>query len=349
MRAPDARGYWLTNLPAIGIEQAFMTSMSLQRSGRGKASRYGAPRAADLRFGPAGWMYKDWEGIVYPRPKPRGFDQLRYISKFFDAVEINSSFYGPPLATSSGNWVRRVEQNLNFHFTAKLWKRFTHERAKAWTTADVDQVRAGFDVLMGSEKLGAVLLQFPWSFRHTEQNREWLGDVVRTFSLYPLVVEVRHKSWLVPDFLRTLEEEGVGFVNIDQPLYHNSIGPTAHVTSHVGYVRVHGRNYKDWFREKAPVEQRYNYLYRADELAPWAERARQIAADPATREVYVITNNHYKGKAVANALMLKSMVRGGRVPAPSGVYETYRDVLEDFAEPEEQFAGGGASLLTARP
>ncbi len=287
-------------------------------------------------------MYKDWEGTVYPRPKPPRFDQLRYISEFFDTVEINSSFYGPPLATTPTGWVRRVEDNANFRFTAKLWKRFTHERAKAWTTAEVDQVCAGFDVLMESERLGAVLLQFPWSFRYTEQNREWLGDLVRTFSLYPLVVEVRHKSWLVPAFLRALEEDGVGFVNIDQPLYHDSIGPTAHVTSHVGYVRVHGRNYKDWFREKAPVEQRYNYLYRADELAPWAERAKEIARDPATRDAYVITNNHYKGKAVANALMLKSMVGGQVVTAPGAVYETYRDVLKDFARPEGQFSGSSS-------
>jgi uncharacterized protein YecE (DUF72 family) len=294
-------------------------------------------------------MYKDWEGTVYPRPKPTRFDQLRYISGFFDTIEINSSFYGPPLATTSSSWVQRVEENANFRFTAKLWKRFTHERGKAWTTAEVDKVRAGFDVLMGSEKLGAVLLQFPWSFRHTEPNREWLGDVVRTFNHYPLVVEVRHKSWLVPEFLRSLEEEGVGFVNIDQPLYHDSIGPTAHVTSHVGYVRVHGRNYKDWFREKAPVEQRYNYLYRADELTPWAERAQEIVSDPATREAYVITNNHYKGKAVANALMLKSMMTRERSTAPGAVYETYRDVLKDFAEPEDQISGRSASLLTAGP
>jgi uncharacterized protein YecE (DUF72 family) len=110
---------------------------------------------------------------------------------------------------------------------------------------------------------------------------------------------------------------------------------------------VHGRNYKDWFREKAPVEQRYNYLYRADELAPWSKRAREIASDPATREVYVITNNHYKGKAVANALMLKSMVGGHPVTAPSAVYETYRDVLRDFAQPEAPFAGS-ASFIDAK-
>jgi uncharacterized protein YecE (DUF72 family) len=96
------------------------------------------------------------------------------------------------------------------------------------------------------------------------------------------------------------------------------------------------------------VEQRYNYLYKPEELAPWSERTSEIAADPTTREVYVITNNHYKGKAVANALMLQSMVSGGRVPAPSTVYETYRDVMEEYAAPDEGVAASSASSLTAK-
>lgn len=314
-----------------------MTGMSLQGSG-------GATVAAQatIRFGPAGWMYKDWEGIVYPALKPRGFDSLRYIAEFFDTVEINSSYYGAPAAKTAASWVRRVEDARAFRFTAKLWKRFTHERGKAWSTAKVDLVRAGFDVLADAGRLGSVLLQFPWSYKRTEENREWLGDVTHAFGEYPLVVEVRHASWLIPEFFQTLEQEGVGFVNIDQPLYRDSIGPSSHVTSHVGYVRVHGRNYRDWFRDKAPVEQRYNYLYTAEELEPWAERAREIAADPATREVYVITNNHYRGKAVANAVMLKSMVSGERVPAPSGVFETYPEVVGEYGEPV-------TSPLTAGP
>jgi len=287
-------------------------------------------------------MYKDWEGIVYPALKPRGFDSLRYIAEFFDTVEINSSYYGAPAAKTAASWVRRVEDARAFRFTAKLWKRFTHERGKAWSTAKVDLVRAGFDVLADAGRLGSVLLQFPWSYKRTEENREWLGDVTHAFGEYPLVVEVRHASWLIPEFFQTLEQEGVGFVNIDQPLYRDSIGPSSHVTSHVGYVRVHGRNYRDWFRDKAPVEQRYNYLYTAEELEPWAERAREIAADPATREVYVITNNHYRGKAVANAVMLKSMVSGERVPAPSGVFETYPEVVGEYGEPV-------TSPLTAGP
>jgi uncharacterized protein YecE (DUF72 family) len=203
--------------------------------------------------------------------------------------------------------------------------------------------------MMDAGKLGAVLLQFPWSFKRTEENREWLGDVTRAFRQYPLVVEVRHSSWLEPAFLKALEEEGVGFVNIDQPLYHDSIGPSAHVTSHVGYVRVHGRNYKDWFREKAPVEQRYNYLYRPKELEPWAERAKEIASDPATKDVYVITNNHYKGKAVANALMLKSMVTGMKVQSPPGVLEAYGEVMSGYAEPRADRAPRASNSLTAKP
>jgi len=309
-----------------------MSGMRAQRSqGRG-----GSKKSAVIRLGPAGWLYKDWEGIVYPREKPKAFDQLRYIAEFFDTIEINSSFYGPPLPKTTASWVRRVKDHHDFRFTAKLWKRFTHERDKAWTRDEVDQVRQGFDVMMEADRLGAVLLQFPWSFKRTEENTEWFGDVVRTFRKYPLVAEVRHTSWLAPEFLRLLAEEGVGFVNIDQPLFHNSIGPSAHVTSRVGYVRVHGRNYKEWFREKAGVEQRYNYLYKADQLEPWVERAQEIADDRGTHEVYVITNNHYKGKSVANALMMKSMLSGERVPAPSGVFEVYGDVVGDYTIPVEE-------------
>lgn len=288
-----------------------------------------------IRFGPAGFQYKDWEGIVYPLPKPKGFDQLAYIANYFDTVEINSTFYGPARASTVESWVRRVEHNPDFRFTAKLHQRFTHQRKTAWTKADVADVRAGFDPLMASGKLGAVLLQFPWSFRRTDENREWLNDVVTTFSDYPLVLEVRHASWNVPQFFERLGERGVGFVNIDQPLFHDSIKPSAVATSHVGYVRVHGRNFKDWFRENAGRDARYDYLYTADELEPWAERTKELAQEPATDDVFVVTNNHFRGKAVANALMLQSMVEGTKPPAPPGIFPEYGDVLKGYAVPAE--------------
>jgi uncharacterized protein YecE (DUF72 family) len=292
-------------------------------------------RANMIRYGPAGFQYKDWEGIVYPESRPKGFDPLGYLAHYFDTIEINSTFYGPARPNTAESWARRVAHNPDFRFTAKLYQRFTHKRTSAWTQDEVDEVRAGFDPLMASGKLGAVLLQFPWSFRRTDENREWLADVVGTFAQYPLVLEVRHESWNVAPFYQQLMERGIGFVNIDQPLFHDSIKPSAVATSRVGYVRVHGRNFQDWFRKDAGRDARYNYLYPPHELEPWAERTQELAGEPATDDVFVVTNNHYRGKAVANALMLQAMVEGKPAPAPPGLFNEYGETLAGYAVPEE--------------
>jgi uncharacterized protein YecE (DUF72 family) len=288
-----------------------------------------------IRVGTAGWDYNDWAGIVYPAPKPKGFDPLRYLSRYLDTIEVNSTFYRPAAATSAHSWVARVDENADFRFTAKLWKRFTHERETAWTPEEVDAVREAFDPMAEAGKLGAVLVQFPWSFRSTDENEEWLRDVIGAFKEYPLVVEVRHDSWLSAAFLRELYEAGVGFVNIDQPQFADSVGPTAIATGPVGYVRVHGRNYHDWWRKDAGVEARYDYLYSADELRPWVERTEEIAQAPETENVFVVTNNHYHGQAVANALMAKSMLSGGesKPAAPPSLVETYPKALEGRVTP----------------
>jgi len=289
-----------------------------------------------IRVGPAGWSYDDWVGPVYPDPKPRGFDPLGYLARYVDTVEVNSTFYHPATAAAARSWLRRVDDHPRFRFTAKLWQRFTHEQAAgAWTAAEAREARTAFDVLAAAGRLGAVLLQFPWRFKRTPENREWLGDVVSTFTGLPLVVEVRHDSWLVPEFFESLAERGVGFVNIDQPLFKRSVKPTAEATSPVGYVRVHGRNAKDWFRKDAGVNERYDYLYSANELAPWVERTREVAAEAS--EVYVITNNHYRGQAMANGLMLRSMIEGEAVGAPPQLVAAFPEALGGHVRAE---AGG---------
>lgn len=286
-----------------------------------------------IRVGPAGWSYKDWAGIVYPTKKPTRFDPLGYLSKYFDAIEVDSTFYRPTPRSYAESWAERVQENPDFRFTAKLWRRFTHERDDAWSAEDVKLAREVLEGLRASRLLGAVLMQFPWSFRNNEKNQEWLRDVIKEFEDFPLVLEVRHLSWDTPEFFGQLKERGVGFVNIDQPMFHDSIAPSARATAQVGYVRVHGRNYKDWFREKAGPEARYNFLYSAEQLKPWAKRAEEIARSPDTDEVYVVTNNHYLGQAPANALMLKSMLERERVPAPPELFQKYEKALKDFAVP----------------
>jgi uncharacterized protein YecE (DUF72 family) len=81
-----------------------------------------------IRIGPAGWSYKDWEGIVYPQKPGSKFDPLGYLSGFFDTIEIDSTFYRTPSPATAASWVNRIERNPKFKFTAKLYRVFTHER-----------------------------------------------------------------------------------------------------------------------------------------------------------------------------------------------------------------------------
>ena len=245
---------------------------------------------------------------------------------------MNSTFYRPVEPGIARRWVDRVSDAPEFKFTAKLSKRFTHERDTAFTRTEVAEVRRGFRPLHNAGKLGAVLLQFPWSFRRSDENRVWLDDVTRAFDEFPLVIEVRHMSWSVPEFYDELRERGIGFVNIDQPLFRNSVKPSAAATAPVGYVRIHGRNYREWFRKDAGVEARYDYLYRPAELAPWAKRAGEVAESGAD-EVYVIANNHYRAQAAVNAIQLASMLRDEPVPAPEPLYAAYENELAEWAYP----------------
>jgi uncharacterized protein YecE (DUF72 family) len=292
-----------------------------------------------IRFGPAGWDYKDWAGIVYPKPAPKGFDPLAWLAGYFDTVEVNATFYRPLPAKLARGWCERVAANREFRFGVKLFRRFTHERDAAFGAAEVAEARALYDALAAERRLGAVLVQYPWSFKNEEPSRERLREVLAAFSGLPLVVEVRHESWNRPDVFEELAERGAGFVNVDQPLFERSLRPSAVATARVGYIRVHGRNFKDWFRAGAGRDARYDYLYTAGELEPWAERAVALEEEPATDEVYVVTNNHFEGKAAANALMLASMVRRRKVSAPPALVERYREVLAPFARAE---ADGGA-------
>jgi len=297
--------------------------------------------ANKIRIGPAGWSYKDWEGVVYPQKPGAKFDPLEYLARFFNVIEINSSFYRPFTVSTAKSWANRVAEARDFMFTAKLHRVFTHERGKS-TAEDETQVREGMDVLASAGKLGALLLQFPWSFKNTDDERLYLTKLLERFREYPLALEVRHSSWNNPQIYQWLEELGVGICNVDQPLFKKSIKPADVTTSQIGYVRLHGRNYHDWFREKAPRDDRYNYLYSMDELEPWIARIKEIAAK--TKESYVITNNHFRGQAVVNALEIKATLNEERVVGPAPLFQKYPALL-DSAMPEESEEAKDQPLL----
>jgi uncharacterized protein YecE (DUF72 family) len=293
----------------------------------------------NILVGTAGFSYKDWEGIVYPADlKTRKVPPLQYLAQFYDCCEINTSFYGPLRPSSAKQWCAWVNDvNPKFVFTAKLYKAFTHspvanvEPTSAatlrFTSEDEKLTREGFDSLAAAGKLGAVVAQFPISFKNTEENRAYLQKLIAMFREYPLAIEVRDSGWNDPNLLHEFAALRVGFVNIDQPLLGRAMRGTAHATGSIGYVRLHGRNYQQWFAAKKS-EDRYNFLYTPDQLEPWKDRIEEIAEQ--TETTFVVANNHYLGKAAANATELKSMLSGKKVKAPPDLIRTYPE-LAGFA------------------
>jgi uncharacterized protein YecE (DUF72 family) len=296
-----------------------------------------------IRVGTAGWSYKDWDGIFYPPGmQHRKQHPLDILARCFDMVEINTSFYGHIKPHLAKLWLRTAKAvNPSFVFTAKLHRSFTHNpmavmeptSAASIRPNDEDEAlaREGLEALAGEGKLGALLIQFPVSFKNTSLNREYLEKLLRQFIEYPRVVEVRHDSWENPDTINDFMQKNVAFCNIDQPLIGRSLVPTEHVTSPVGYVRLHGRNYDQWFVAEKGAD-RYNYLYSEAELAGWKEKIGRIAQK--ANVTYVVANNHFEAKGAVNALQLRNMVSRRRVKAPEPLLEHYPE-LKKIADPLE--------------
>ena len=283
----------------------------------------------EIKIGVAGWDYKDWNGIVYPATmkKPQ---RLEYLSQFFDLIEINTSFYGHIKPATAHEWSRMVSGNPRLTFTAKLNRAFTHSPLAVTQPTSAQTIRpgendekdakAGLDALMQEAKLGALLIQFPISFKNTEENRHYLEQLIARFKQYPLVLEVRHSSWNTEEQMRWLLENGIGMCNIDQPLLGRAVRPSQHATSPVGYVRLHGRNYEQWFTAEKPHD-RYNYLYKEDELERWKPRIESIAEK--AKITFAVANNHYQGKAAVNALQLRKLLSKQPVAVPEPLAEHY--------------------------
>jgi uncharacterized protein YecE (DUF72 family) len=298
---------------------------------------------SQIYIGPAGWAYKDWDGTVYPAQIKKEKHPVEYLARYFDLIEINTSFYGHIRPELGRFWCRKAKAvNPDFLFTAKLNRAFTHSpiavvestsaKTIRFSDKDEDDAKAGLNAIAEEGMLGALLMQFPISFRNTSENREHLELLIRQFREYPLVVEVRHASWQNEGILRYFAEKNVAFCNIDQPILGEAVTPSEHVTSGIGYVRLHGRRYDQWF-EPEKSSDRYDYLYKPGELEDWKTNIENVAKK--AKVAFVVANNHFEGKAPANALELKSMISGKKVKAPETLVKTYPR-LEAVTEVERE-------------
>jgi uncharacterized protein YecE (DUF72 family) len=291
----------------------------------------------NLRVGTSGWNYPSgrgtWNGLFYPprRGRLKSFDELSFYAQHFNTVEVNSTFYGQPRAEVTRGWADRTP--AGFDFSVKLYQKFTHpkmfktrlenmlpvemsndlpgdlldELARP-NPADVDDFRRGIEPLANTGKLGALLAQFPASFKNTAAGRDYLLDLLKTFRDYPVAVELRQRSWsdAFGDTLDLLNSAGAAWVQIDEPKFKFSIRQN-YLPNVRGfyYMRLHGRNVANWWRHEK-TEDRYDYLYSPDELQEFSGVA--DAARTLVRKLYLYTNNHFSAKSVANAAMIKSQL-----------------------------------------
>jgi uncharacterized protein YecE (DUF72 family) len=295
-----------------------------------------------LLVGTAGWSFPDWEGVVYPRGAARSGEALRTLSRIFDVLEINVSFYRPLTVAMARSWLAAVASLPGFRFTAKLWQGFTHQRDQ---THDVEERewKEGIAPLHEAGRLGCVLVQFPISFRNNAVGRAYLESLLDRFAALPLAVELRHTSWLTDEVLAMLSARRVGFCNVDQPLIGDAVPPSTIVTAPHAYVRLHGRNRGDWFRKEAGRDARYDYLYTEEEIDDWARRIGLMRQRAPGATIYIIANNHYRGQAPANALELRSLLEGRPVEVPPLLLASFPR-LAKVASRTGGAAGGQAPL-----
>jgi uncharacterized protein YecE (DUF72 family) len=312
--------------------------------------------AERVRVGTSGWSYPSgrgtWNGLFYPatrssRAGTKGFDELRFYARHFDTVEVNSTFYGQPRAEVTRRWARKTPSG--FEFSLKLYQKFTHPKmfksaalattdgesgplldALAQVTdSDFDDFREGIEPLASAGRLGALLAQFPPSFKSSTASRDYLAHLLGRLQDYRVAVELRHRSWSdeLVETISLLNAFGAAFVQIDEPKFRLSIRQNylPNVTGFY-YMRLHGRNAAAWWHH-AKTEDRYDYLYSADELQEFSDVAG--ASSELVQKSYLYTNNHFSAKSVVNAVMLKAQL-GQPIEGeyPAGLVERYPEIAD---------------------
>lgn len=291
-----------------------------------------------LRVGPAGWSYDDWRSIVYTHARSTGSRPLDILTKLFDTIEVNVTFYRDVPEAQLERWCREVETSQSFRWCFKLNQRLSHGPDLPTATALLAALRR-FSPVREAGRLGALLLQLPWSRRYSERAAAALADLSAAAqgAGWPLVIEVRHGGWA--------RNTRFAPVACDQPRIRDNLAPAAafglalDLRSALGaehaappfYVRLHGRNRAAWFARDAGRDARYDYLYGQEEISEWIGRL-DVAASrlPPGSSIYVITNNHFRGQAVVNALQLQRLWDGKTPALPATLHATYPRELAEF-------------------
>jgi uncharacterized protein YecE (DUF72 family) len=247
-----------------------------------------------LLLGTSAFTANGWAGAFYP-PGTKPHDFLSYYAKQFKTVEIDSTYYGTPSAQTVTNRYERTPPD--FIFAAKVPQVITHEKMLVNCEAEFDEFIDRMHLL--GEKLGPLLLQFPWFNKYQIQADEFFRRLhlllkrVKDLPTMRLVVEIRNKAWLEKRFTELLREYNVALALTDlsnMPRPWEVKNGLDLVTTDFVYVR--------WLGDRKGIEEvtrtwDKTVIDRTDDLRNWAALFRQFVSR--SLKVYAYANNHYTG------------------------------------------------------
>ncbi len=257
-------------------------------------------RQHPILVGTSGFVFRDWEGVFYPTGLPARA-RLPFYARYFPALEINSSYYRVPEPRALEALLEKVP--AGFDFVVKAHQELTHSTEASRPA--LEAFHTALEPLREAGSLQGVLAQFPWRFRDTPAARErllLLRDGLREDRLF---VEFRHSSWASEEAFRFLEQQGIGYCSVDEPLLEGLMPPIARRTTARAYVRFHGRNQKNWWGHGGG--DRYDYAYRREELEEWLGKIRELAER--AEKTYVFFNNCHAGQAARSARLMMDLLQ----------------------------------------
>ncbi|HIP92021.1 MAG TPA: DUF72 domain-containing protein [Thermotoga sp.] len=258
-----------------------------------------------LYIGTSGFSFNDWIGRVYPENiKPSQMLKYYWAVWKFNAVELNFTYYTLPTVKSIISMLRKTP--MNFYFVVKLPGRITHE---AWKNGEMENCVNKFlktiQPMIDEGRLKLLLAQFPYSFKFSRKNVEYIEKIREYFKGLDIAIEYRHRSWLREEVFEYMKKRNIVYVIVDEPPIKELFPYYPYHTTSKAYYRFHGRN-KKWF--EAENGERYDYLYSTEELKKFAKDVRRSMEE--VKEVFVFFNNCHRGSAVINALDFSKMLKG---------------------------------------
>jgi uncharacterized protein YecE (DUF72 family) len=321
--------------PTIGVDPDRTLASSAE------VVAYPSRMSAPIRLGTCSWADQGLIERWYPPTVRSAEARLRYYAERYDTVEVNSSYYAIPEASTATKWADRTPDGFVFHvkaFGMMTGHRVTPEQLPADLRPLVSQLtsrghvdpsqallervfrrfRLALEPLAAADRLGGVLMQYGPGITPSEQSREFIELGAELLAPLPLLVEFRQRDWLSEDncdaTLDFLRARNLTHVIVDAPhvTTPNVAQTVIAATTDTAYIRFHGRNTGTWNVTGGAASERFDHFYTVQELAGWVAPLADLSR--AVGSVYAMFNTNNADQGPVNADLLRDLLRAAEVP-----------------------------------